>query len=70
MKWIWPLFRDGNWPCYGMSRTRLRSSGKLARPYIWRLIIFSRLTLPSAMPEFQDKVSPPPTAWRSHCLRC
>ncbi len=31
-------------------RTRLRSRSKPARPYIWRLSIFSRLIWPSACP--------------------
>ena len=40
------------------SRTRSRSSGKLARPYVCRLSILIRLTLPSTTPEFQGRVSP------------
>ena len=32
--------------------TRLRSRSKLARPYIWRLIILILLTVPSTLPEF------------------
>ena len=33
---------------HAVHRTRLRSSSKPARPYIWRLSIFSRLICPSA----------------------
>ena len=50
--------RSGHW----QSRTRLRSSSKLARPYVCRLIILSRLTLPSTTPEFQGMVRPLRTA--------
>src|SRR5262245_29285807 len=45
-----------------VSRTRLRSRGSPARPYIWRLSILRRLTLPSALPEFQGRVRPLRTA--------
>src|SRR6266536_4987226 len=55
--WIWPVFRDGNEPPQVARRTRLRSSGNPARPYIWRLIILIRLTLPSTTPEFHGRVS-------------
>src|SRR5262249_21590410 len=42
--------------------TRLRSRSKLARPYIWRLIILIRLTLPSTAPELCGRVRPLSTA--------
>ena len=42
--------------------TRLRSRSKLARPYIWRLIILILLTVPSTLPEFQCRVRPLVTA--------
>lgn len=60
--WIWPVFRDGNGPRQVVRSTRLRSRPKLARPYIWRLSILSRLTLPSTTPEFQERVRPLRTA--------
>src|SRR5215470_15202613 len=37
--------------------TRLRSRSKLARPYIWPLIILIRLTLPSTAPELWGRSS-------------
>ena len=52
--WIWPTFRDRTGPGAGdrhASRTRLRSRSNLARPYIWRLSILIRLTVPSTVPE-------------------
>ena len=55
---IWPVFRDGKEPLQVASRTRLRSNGKLARPYIWRLSILSRLTLPSTTPETPGQGEP------------
>ena len=45
-----PAFRDGLGSGHA-SRTRLRSRSKPARPYICRLSILIRLTLPSAFPE-------------------
>jgi hypothetical protein len=42
--------------------TRLRSRAKLARPYIWRLIILIRFTLPSTAPELCSMVRSASTA--------
>src|SRR6266508_2609254 len=48
--WLWCTSRDRDRPrCGGWSharRTRLRSRSNFARPYIWRLSILIRLTLP------------------------
>ena len=41
---------------------RLRSSVKLARPYIWRLTALTLLTMPSTLPELHGRVSPLRTA--------
>jgi len=49
-------------PCQAARMTRLRSRSKLARPYIWRLIILIRLTLPSTAPELWGRVRPLSTA--------
>ena len=49
-------------PCQLTRSTRLRSRGKAARPYICRLIILVRLTLPSTTPELHGMVSPLSTA--------
>jgi meso-butanediol dehydrogenase / (S,S)-butanediol dehydrogenase / diacetyl reductase len=46
---IWREFRDRCYP--GCRMTRLRSRAKPARPYICRLIILIRVTLPSTAPE-------------------
>ena len=43
-------------------RTRLRSSSKPARPYIWRLSIFRRLICPSAWPLLHGSTSAARTA--------
>ena len=59
---IWPVFRDDNEPLQVARRTRLRSNGKVARPYICRLIILVRLTLPSTTPELHGMVRPLSTA--------
>src|SRR4051812_10177567 len=40
--------------------SRARSNSKPARPYIWRLIVFSRFTCPSTGPLLQRSVRPPP----------
>src|SRR5580658_8022025 len=61
---FWPVFRDGLGG-YVVSRTRLRSRGYPARPYIWRLSILRRLTLPSTLPELQGRVRPLRAASRS-----
>ena len=45
-----PAFRDGLGSGHA-SRTRLRSRSNRARPYICRLSILIRLTLPSTLPE-------------------
>ena len=60
--WIWPVFRDDHRPRQLTRSTRLRSRGKAARPYICRLIILVRLTLPSTTPELHGMVSPLSTA--------
>ena len=49
-------------PCQLTRSTRLRSRGKAARPYICRLIILVRLTLPSTTPELHGMVRPLSTA--------
>jgi hypothetical protein len=65
--WIWPTFRDETGPPGGqrVSRIRLRRRSNLARPYICRLIILMRLTLPSTAPELWAVVSPAMTASQS-----
>src|SRR5260370_34866252 len=44
---------------------RLRSRGKVARPYIWRLMSLVRVLRPSTRPEFHWRVSPLRTAWEA-----
>ena len=46
---LWREFRERCYP--GWRMTRLRSRAKPARPYIWRLIILIRFTLPSTAAE-------------------
>src|SRR3954449_11084417 len=46
-------------------RTRCRSSSKPARPYIWRLIVFSRLIWPSTGLVLQGSARAARTAGRS-----
>jgi hypothetical protein len=46
-------------------RTRSRSSSTLARPYIWRLRNFKRLTWPSVWPLLQRSVKAARTAGKS-----
>src|SRR6516165_9879965 len=57
------LFREFCGAGYaGCRMMRLRSSVKLARPYIWRLTALTLLTMPSTLPELQGRVSPLRTA--------
>jgi hypothetical protein len=42
VKWVCDIFGDFWSPGYVGSRTLRRRRSKLARPYIWRLIVFSR----------------------------
>jgi hypothetical protein len=51
--WIWHRFRDFCGVHLGQAaiRMRLRSRSNFARPYICRLIILMRLTVPSTGPE-------------------
>jgi hypothetical protein len=44
------LLADGRWIAQAAYRTRARSNAKPARPYIVRLMTFSRLTWPSTGP--------------------
>ena len=46
-------------------KTRARRSSKPARPYIWRLIILSRLIWPSTWPVLHDVSTAAATAERS-----
>ena len=46
----------------GCIMTRRRSSGKPARPYIWRLTVLILLTVPSTLPELYGRLSPLRTA--------
>jgi hypothetical protein len=48
-------FRERDQGAAGIPNTRLRSKSKFARPYIWRLINFNRLTFPSVGPLFQGR---------------
>src|SRR5258708_6606386 len=57
-----PYFVMVTSPLQVATRTRLRSSGKPARPYIWRLIILILLTVPSTTPDRQGRVRPFRTA--------
>jgi hypothetical protein len=58
--WLWRTFDDS--PGQSASSTRVRSRSKLARPYMVRLIILIRLTLPSTAPLLHSRLSPLRTA--------
>ena len=67
--WIWHRFRDFCGVHLGQAaiRMRLRSRSNFARPYICRLIILMRLTVPSTGPELSCRVRPLSTAVRPRC---
>ena len=52
------LLADGRWIAQAAYRTRARSNAKPARPYIVRLMTFSRLTWPSTGPLLHACVRP------------